>query len=97
MIPPHTGAPMPDWDLVPGDIQECLELAPLAILRAALRTSTLALMDAHPDLVDDAPDTHFDRAGVRVIRLADRLLAAIDDYRRVLARQGRDKDGFQVE
>ena len=87
----------PDWDLIPGDIEHCLELAPLAIVRGALPVATLALMDTHANLVFDDPTSSIERTAVRIVNLADRLRAAIDDYRRALARDGRDKDGFQVE
>jgi hypothetical protein len=87
----------PDWDLIPGDIEHNLELAPLAIVRSALPVATLALMDAHANLVFDDPDSSSERAAVRIVNLADRLRAAIDDYRRALARDGRDKNGLQIE
>jgi hypothetical protein len=65
----------PNWDLIPGDIEHCLELAPLAILRGALPVVTLALMDAHSDLVFDDPGSSVEHAAVRIVNLADRLRA----------------------
>jgi hypothetical protein len=86
-----------DWDFVPGDLDDSPQLASLSILRATLPTVALALIQAHPSIVGDDLETHVERSADNILRLADRLRLAVDSYRVVLARAGRDKHGLQVD
>jgi hypothetical protein len=86
-----------EWDFILGDFDDCPQLAPLAILRAALPTVSLALVDAHHSLLSGDADTGVEQAADSVLRLADRLRLALDNYRTALAREGRNQDGVQVD
>lgn len=66
------------------DLQHHPQLAVIAALRAATAAAAPALLHAHPAVAADRLSTTTEVAADNVVRLAERLRCAIDNYRRVL-------------
>ena len=82
--------PNPRRPLLPCDLQTCPQLPVLVVLRTAATSAVPALLHAHPALAYDQLSSSAELAADNVVRLAERLRLAIDNYRRVLA----DADDF---
>jgi len=70
--------------LLPHDVQRQPQLPALVMLRAATNATVPALLHAHPALAADRLSTSTEVAADNVVRLAQRLRDAIDNYRRTL-------------
>lgn len=70
--------------LLPCDLQRHPQLAVLAALRAATAAAVPALLQAHPAVAADRLSTTTEVAADNVVRLAERLRCALDDYRRTM-------------
>ena len=66
------------------DLQRHPQLAVIAALRAVTAAAAPALLQAHPAVAADRLSTTTEVAADNVVRLAERLRCAIDNYRRVL-------------
>lgn len=66
------------------DLQRHPQLAVIAIMRAATVATVPALLQAHPAVAADRLSTTTEVAADNVIRLAERLCCALDNYRRIL-------------
>jgi hypothetical protein len=74
-------APRP---LDPTDLDDHPQLAPLAIVQAALAVASSALFSAHPHLAGDDVDSTAEHLATIILRAADTLSAAIAAYRSLL-------------
>ena len=72
------------------DLQRHPQLAVIAALRAVSAAAVPALLQAHPAVAADRLSTTTEVAADNVVRLAERLRSALDNYRRIL----RDADEF---
>lgn len=70
--------------LLARDLQHHPQLAVLAALRAATIAAVPALLQAHPAVAADRLSTTAEVAADNIVRLAERLRCALDNYRRVL-------------
>jgi hypothetical protein len=66
------------------DLQHHPQLAVIAVLRAACSAATSALLQAHPAVAADQLATTTESAADNVVRLAERLRCALDNYRQTL-------------
>ncbi len=66
------------------DLQQHPQLAVIAALRAATVAAVPALLQAHPAVAADRLSTTTEVAADNVVRLAERLRCALDNYRRIL-------------
>lgn len=76
--------------LLPCDVQHHPQLPVISVLRAATAVAIPALLHAHPALAAARLSNTTEVAADNVVRLAERLRIALDNYRRVL----RDADQF---
>ena len=70
--------------LLPCDLRRHPQLAVVNSLRAVTVAAVPALLHAHPAVAADRLSTTTDVAADNVVRLAERLRRALDDYRRTL-------------
>lgn len=70
--------------LSPCDLRRHPQLAVIAALRAVATSAIPALLQAHPAVAADRLSTTAELAADNLVRLAERLRSALDDYRRVL-------------
>lgn len=66
------------------DLQRHPQLAVIAALRAATAAVVASLLQAHPAVAADRLSTTTEVAADNVVRLAERLRCALDNYRRIL-------------
>ena len=66
------------------DLQRYPQLAVVAALRATAAATIPALLQAHPAVAADRLSTTTEAAADDVVRLAERLRRALDNYRRTL-------------
>jgi len=78
--------------LLPCDVQRNPQLPVVAVLRAAAQAAVPAVLQAHPAVAADRISTSTELAADNVVRLAQRLRLAIDNYRRAL--RDADSDTF---
>ena len=76
--------PRPHRPLLPCDVQHYPQLPVVTVLRAAAAAAIPALLQAHPAVAADHLSTSTEVAADDVVRLAERLRIALDNYRRVL-------------
>ena len=77
-------SPLKSRLLLPCDLQRHPQLAVIAILRAATTAAVPAILHAHPAVAADRLSTTTEVAADDVVRLAERLRRALDNYRRIL-------------
>ena len=78
---------------LPPELDHHFELAPLAVLEAALLATEYALIAAHPEMrdaetsipLDAAPDTYW--VATVMLRIAGQLHHAITDYKKAAERE----------
>lgn len=80
MMPPKSRRP-----LLPCDVQHHPQLPVVTVLRAAAAAAIPALLQAHPAVAADRLSTSTEVAADNVVRLAERLRDAIDNYQCVLS------------
>jgi hypothetical protein len=84
-----TSPPALDWLPNPPELDQAPALGVLALVAAALDIAAMALLAAHPELADSErpawlPSSPALPAASAIVRLADRLRAAIGTYRRAV-------------
>ena len=74
--------------LLPCDVLKSPQLPIVTVLRAAATATIPVLLHAHPAVAADRLSTTTEIAAEQVVRLAERLRTAIDNYRHVLHDDG---------